>query len=89
VQLLGILASGFVACLSGDPERGVRLLTGLERFGRERGVGDSSLRGLFQPLFKQSLERAQAQLDPAAFEAALLEGRTLTLEQAIELATAD
>jgi predicted ATPase/class 3 adenylate cyclase len=89
VQLVGVLASGFVACLSADPERGVRLLTALERPAFRRGVSDSSLRGLFGPLFKMSLDRAQAQLDPAAFEAAIREGRTLTLEQAVELATAD
>jgi len=35
------------------------------------------------------LEKAQAQLGPAAFEAALQEGRMLTLEQAIALAMED
>jgi non-specific serine/threonine protein kinase len=89
VQLVGVLASGFAACLSESPERGVLLLTALERFGGERGVRESSVRGIFQSLFKLSLDRARTQLDPAAFDAAIREGSTLTLEQAVQLATAD
>jgi len=38
-------------------------------------------------VFKQALEKAQAQLGPAAFQAAWAEGQQMTLEQALALAT--
>lgn len=45
------------------------------------------------PVDKDQFERImtilQAQLGPVAFEAALAEGRALTVDQAIELALAD
>jgi hypothetical protein len=37
--------------------------------------------------YKQAIEKAQAQLDPAAFEAAWAVGQQMTLEQALALAT--
>jgi predicted ATPase/class 3 adenylate cyclase len=89
-QLVGLVASGFVACFSDDPGRGVRLLTAIERFAGEYGVGGAGLfAGLFAPLFKPAIERAQARLGPAAFDAVRQEGRALTFEQALALAIAD
>jgi hypothetical protein len=87
VQLVGLIASGTVASDGADPALGVRLLTAIERFGAERGVTVAG--GLFSVLVGPALERAQGRLDPAMFESAVQEGRTLTLEQAVELATAD
>ena len=87
VQLVGLLASGYVACSSPDPALGVRLLTAIERFGGERGVKLAG--GFLSAMVGQALETAQSRLDQATFEAAIQDGRTLTLEQAIELATAD
>jgi hypothetical protein len=89
VQLVGILASGVVACSGPDPAVGVRLLTALGRFGAEHGVTTGGVGGIFSVLVDPSMETARGRLDPATFEAALEEGRTLTLEQAVELATAD
>jgi predicted ATPase/class 3 adenylate cyclase len=88
-QLVGLFASGIVACFSDDPGRGVRVLTAVERFGEERGVGSGNLPGLFGPLFKPAMDTAQARLDPAAFEAARQYGEDLTFEQALALAVAD
>jgi tetratricopeptide (TPR) repeat protein len=89
VQLVGLLASSFVECFSGDPGRGVSLLTATERFGDESGGTRGVARGLFGPLYMPAFERAQARLDAASLEAALHKGRMLTIEQAVELATAD
>jgi hypothetical protein len=47
------------------------------------GVG-----GIFAVLVGPAMEIARGRLDPVTFEAALEEGRTLTLEQAVELAIA-
>jgi predicted ATPase/class 3 adenylate cyclase len=90
IQLVGLFASGLVACFSGDPGRGVRLLTAVGRFGEEHGVGSGHLlAGLFAPLFKPAMEAAQARLDPAAFEGARQEGEALTFEQGLALGLAD
>jgi predicted ATPase len=71
-----------VASFGGQPQRGVRLLAAVEvLFGQL---------GAYGPLLivqKRVLERVRSQLDPAAFEAALQEGRALTPEQALALAT--
>jgi predicted ATPase/class 3 adenylate cyclase len=86
VQFAGLLASGFVACFDLDPSRGVRLLTAIERLGEE--VGIVGVAGLSKILPSSAMENARTRLDPPAFEAAVQEGRTLTLEQALEQATA-
>jgi predicted ATPase/transcriptional regulator with XRE-family HTH domain len=78
---------GFVAIFSGHPGRGVRLLTAFEEFTRQHGVNFGVEGEPTFMVYKQALEKARLQLDPVAFEAALQEGRTLTPEQAIALAT--
>jgi predicted ATPase len=88
VQLVGLLASGVVACSGPDPALGVRLLTAIDRFGAERGVTTGGVGGIFAVLVGPAMEIARGRLDPVTFEAALEEGRTLTLEQAVELAIA-
>jgi hypothetical protein len=79
------------ASFGGQPRSGVRLLVAFERFARQRGI-NISVEGMRDVMImKQALETAlataRAQLDPTAFEAALQEGRALTMEQALALAT--
>ena len=78
---------GFVAIFSGQPGRGVRLLAAFEEFTRQRGMKFNVEGEPTFIVFKQALEKARAQLGPAAFEAAWTEGRTMSMEQAIVLAT--
>jgi hypothetical protein len=75
-----------VAIFGGQAQRGVRLLAAVEVLFGQSGIK----LGAYGPLLrvqKHALERARSQLDPAAFEVALQEGRALTLEQALALAT--
>jgi hypothetical protein len=60
-------------------------LTAIERLGEE--VGIVGVAGLSKILPNSAMENARTRLDPPAFEAAVQEGRTLTLEQALEQAT--
>jgi len=89
--LLVLLAFGLVACFGGQPLRGVRLLAAAETLLRQRGINISveGMRDLMviKQALETALETARAQLDPTTFEAALQEGRTLTPEQALALAT--
>jgi non-specific serine/threonine protein kinase len=84
--VLGLLGFGTVACFGGQAERGVRLLASVETPMRQGGMDPSKLGPGFM-IIGQALERARAQLDPAAFEAAWAEGQRMTLEQALALAT--
>jgi len=79
-------AFGLVACFSGQPERGVRLLAALEVLFAQHGVKPSESDPSMM-VIRQALEKARAQLGPAVFEAAQQAGRTMTPEQAIALAT--
>jgi predicted ATPase/DNA-binding SARP family transcriptional activator len=87
--LLVALVFGFVAIFNGQPGRGMRLFAAAQTLLSQRGlnlnVEGGGLPGFM--IFKPALEKAQAQLDPATFQAALQEGRGLTLEQALALAT--
>lgn len=84
--VFALWAFGLTAIFSEEPERGVRLLAAFEAGLGQRGMKlpdrDPSIMVL-----RQALEKAQAQLGPAAFEAAVQEGRAMTMEQAIALAT--
>ncbi len=81
-----LLAFGLAASIGGEPGKGARLLAAsgglLAQFGFKPSESGPSVMVL-----RQVLEKAQAQLGPAAFEAAQQEGRALTPEQAIALAT--
>jgi hypothetical protein len=88
VQVLGLFASGFVACFSERPERGVRMLAAGQAFASERGM----IRGFIGPmlmLYQQALQKAREKLDSATVDAALQEGRALTIDQALQLARED
>jgi hypothetical protein len=52
-------------------------------------VTTGAVGGIFSVLVGPAMEIARRRLDPDSFEAALEEGRSLTLAQAVELATAD
>jgi predicted ATPase/transcriptional regulator with XRE-family HTH domain len=85
--MFALVTFGFVDIFSGRPRRGVGLLAAFEPFALQHGM-KFNVEG--EPVFmayKQALEKAQAQLDQAAFEAAWTEGQRMTLEQALALAT--
>jgi hypothetical protein len=86
--LLTLLAFGSAACFRGQARRGVRLFAAVEavlsQFGTKVHESDPGFMVL-----GQALEKARAQLGSEGFEAAQQEGRALTMEQAIELATED
>ena len=89
--VFALLAFGLAASFGGEPGQGVRLLAATDMLLRQRGVkwftSTSAEGDPFIIVYKQTLEKAQAQLGPAAFEAAQQEGRGLTMEQALALAT--
>ncbi len=67
----------------------MRLLAAGNTLLRQRGI-NLPLAGGGGPafmIFNQVLEKAQAQLGPAAFQAAWAEGQQMTLEQALAMAT--
>jgi predicted ATPase/DNA-binding XRE family transcriptional regulator len=81
-----LLTFGLAASVSGKLQPGVRLLAAtqvlLARFGINPGEGDATTM-----VMRQVLEKAQAQLGHAAFEAAWAEGQQMTMEEALALAT--
>jgi predicted ATPase/transcriptional regulator with XRE-family HTH domain len=78
---------GFVAIFSGRPRRGVRLLAAFEPFALQHGWKFNVEGEPFFMAYQQAVEKAQAQLDPAAFEAAWAEGLQMTWEQALASTT--
>ncbi len=90
--LLQLLVCSVVACFGGEAERGVRLFAAGETILRQSGVDFSTIAGRAGPgfmVFPQALEKAQAQLGPAAFQATWAQGQQMTMEQALALATED
>jgi hypothetical protein len=88
---LVVSSFGLVACLGGEPGKGVPMLAVAFRLIGQAG-GTDLLSAEDDPtikLVRQALEEAQAQLGPAAFQAAWADGQQLTVEQALALATAD
>jgi len=85
--MFAILTFGLVALFGGEPQRGVRLFAAFEvLLGQQLGMKlpESDPTSL---VVRQALAKAQAQLGPAAFQAAWTEGQQMTMEQAIALAT--
>jgi hypothetical protein len=83
-------ALGLAASFGREPGKGVRLLAATDMLLRQSGMEFTSSEG--EPsvkVYKQALQKAQAQLGPAAFQAAWAEGQQMTLEQALALATED
>jgi len=96
MEWLALVAAefGVVAIYTGQLGRGVRLFAAVNTMAQQRGINllDLEGEGSRAPgfiIFKQPLERAQAQLGPAAFQAAWAEGQQMTPEQALALATGD
>jgi tetratricopeptide (TPR) repeat protein len=86
--VFALITFGLVASFSGESGRGVRLLAAVERLARQFGLNLGSAEG--EPVFKvykQALEKTEAQLGPAAFQAAWTEGQQMTMEEALALAT--
>ena len=86
--VFGLISFGLVASFGGELERGVRLLAAVERLAHQLGMnfGGAESEPVFR-VYKQALEKAQAQLGPAAFQVAWAEGQQMTIEQALALAT--
>jgi predicted ATPase/class 3 adenylate cyclase len=82
---------GLVACIGGEPSKGVPLLAvGLKLLRELAGVEMASMEDdSMAKLVMQALEQAKAQLGPAAFQAAWADGQQLTVERALALATED
>jgi len=80
-----LLTFGLAASFGGEPGKGVRLLAitdmMLRQYGMKLSEGEPTMMVL-----RQALEKARAQLGPAAFEAAWAEGQQMTMEQALALA---
>jgi predicted ATPase/DNA-binding SARP family transcriptional activator len=90
--VFALLAFGLANSFGGEPQRGVRLLAVTDMIFRQRGVKWFVTSAEGEPLlmvYRQALDKAQAQLGLAAFEAAWAEGQQMTIEQAIALATED
>jgi predicted ATPase/class 3 adenylate cyclase len=85
-QLIGIFASGFVASVTGHPERGVRLLAAAKALADHQGI-NLAVGGGLSMLYQTAMDKAGGRLEPATFETAFQEGRSLTWDQALELAT--
>src|SRR5262249_49380310 len=84
-----LCAFGLADCFGGQPLRGVRLLAALEASARQSGLNFNIEGEPTYMVYWQTLEKARAQLGPAAFEAAWTAGQQMTLVQAIALATED
>ena len=82
-----LLALGWLKSFGGEPGLGARLLAASEVEYRLGGVKLDSYGGPIFMAYKQALEKAQMQLDPEAFEAAVAEGQRMTPEQALALVT--
>ena len=90
MALFALIASGVTASFGGEPGKGAHLLAATEMMLRKSGVNFVSIgESPFVKAYKQALEKAQAQLGPAAFQAAWAEGQQMTPEQALALATED
>jgi hypothetical protein len=88
VQLIGVFARGFVACLARSPQRGVRMLAASQALAGQRGMSlGAGGGGGFNLLSQMAIEKARSQLEGAAFDDAMREGQALTLDQAFEVAT--
>jgi tetratricopeptide (TPR) repeat protein len=85
-----LFSFGLADCFGEEPGRGARLLAATDLIFRQSGLDVMSAEG--EPsikVYKQALGRARTQLGPSAFETAWAEGRQLTVEQAMALATED
>jgi tetratricopeptide (TPR) repeat protein len=81
---------GLAACFGGEPGKGARLLATVQIWLRQQGMDVLSAEAdPITKVYQQALEKARAQLGPAAFQAAWAEGQHLTPEQALALATED
>jgi predicted ATPase/DNA-binding XRE family transcriptional regulator len=86
VTMFALITFGLAASVGGEAGRGVRLLAASEVFLARMGVNPGEGEAVMKAV-RQVLQKAQAQLGPAGFEAAWAEGKQMTLEQAISLAT--
>jgi hypothetical protein len=81
-----LLGFGAVAVVSGQPQRAVHLLGAVESLLLSFGIEVNTWSGGTGALYRKFLQLARAQLDETTFNAAMAEGRALTMEQAIAFA---
>jgi tetratricopeptide (TPR) repeat protein len=84
-----LLGFGATAVVSGQPQRAVKLFGVIESLLRNFGIEVNTWSGGTGALYRKFLQSARAQLDEKTFNVAMLEGRALSLEQAIAFATED
>jgi len=78
---------GLAAISAGQSGQGVRLLAASEALALQHGVKLTVEGEPIYLIYQQALGKARGQLSPEDFEAALQEGRALTMQQAVTLAT--
>src|SRR5262249_24607326 len=87
-SVFALIAFGLAACFGGEPGKGARLLAATDMLFRQGGMMLTSFEGSpIIKVYKQALERAQMQLDPATFETDWAEGQQMTLKEGLALAT--
>ena len=84
-----LVGFGARAVVSGQPKQAAQLFGALESLLSAVGLNITVDSGPTSAVYKTFLQSARAQLDEATFDAAFAEGRALTLEQALALATED
>jgi predicted ATPase/class 3 adenylate cyclase len=82
-----LIALGWLASYDGQPKLSAHLLSLAEVAFHQSSMNLDSYGGPILMIYKQALEKAQAQLDPAAFQAAWDEGQRMTIERALAFAT--
>jgi len=87
VWLLVPVTFGLAAISAGQSGQGVRLLAASEALALQHGVKLTVEGEPIYLIYQQALGKARGQLSPEDFEAALQEGRALTMQQAVTLAT--
>lgn len=82
----GLVGMGIVWCVQGKPARAARLFGTVRDYVKLFFPGPSNLEKDNRMEYERGLCLAQSLLDEEAFEAALAEGRTMTLQQAVAYA---
>jgi hypothetical protein len=82
-----LISLGWLVSYNGQPELSAQLLAVAETAFHQSSINLSAYGGPIFMIYKQALERTQAQLDPASYQAEWTEGQRMTIEQALALVT--
>jgi tetratricopeptide (TPR) repeat protein len=83
---IALIALGWLASYNGWPELSVHLLAATEVAFHQSSINLNTYGGPILMIYKQALEKAQAQLDPMTFAFAFAEGQKMPSDQALDLA---